>query len=146
VEAFASARITDRFEVRVDYTYTDARDDTTGLELLRRPRHKASVSASWRPIDRLSVSATLLYVGSQVDGDRSFSIPRLDTPDYYLVNLAADYDLGRGFTVFARIDNLLDHRYENPTGFQRPGFGAYAGLRVAFGGKAPAAPQQEEAK
>jgi vitamin B12 transporter len=146
VEAFASARITDRFEVRVDYTYTDAKDDTTGLELLRRPRHKASVSASWRPIDRLSVSATLLYVGSQVDGDRSFSIPRLDTPDYYLVNLAADYDLGRGFTVFARIDNLLDHRYENPTGFQRPGFGAYAGLRVAFGGKAPAAPQQEEAK
>ena len=146
VEAFASAAITDRFEVRVDYTYTDAKDDTTGLELLRRPRNKASLSASWRPIDRFSVSATLLYVGSQVDGNRSFSIQRLNTPDYYLVNLAADYDLGRGFTVFARIDNLLDHRYENPTGFQRPGFGAYAGLRVAFGGKAPAAPQPEEAK
>jgi vitamin B12 transporter len=146
VEAFASARITERFDVRGDYTYTNARDDTTGLELLRRPRHKASVSASWRPIDRLSVSATLLYVGSQVDGNRSFSVQRLDTPDYYLVNLAAEYDLGRGITVFARIDNLFDRRYENPTGFQRPGFGAYAGLRVAFGGKAPAAPQPEEPK
>src|SRR5256714_7300090 len=138
VEAFASAAITDRFEVRVDYTYTDARDDTTGLELLRRPRHKASLTASWRPIDRLSISATVLYVGSQVDGNRSFSIQRLDAPDYYLVNLAADYDLGRGITVFARIDNLLDRRYENPTGFQRPGFAAYAGMRVVFGGKAPA--------
>lgn len=139
VEAFAAAAITDRLDVRADYTYTDARDDTTGLELLRRPRHKASVSASWRPIDRLSISATLLYVGSQVDGNRSFSVQRLDTPDYYLVNLAADYDLGRGAIVFARIDNLFDRRYENPTGFQRPGFGAYAGLRVAFGGKSPSA-------
>ena len=139
VEAFASAAITERFDVRADYTYTDARDDTTGLELLRRPRHKASVSASWRPVDRLSISATLLYVGSQVDGNRSFSVQRLDTPDYYLVNLAADYDLGRGISVFARIDNLLDRRYENPTGFQRPGFGAFAGLRVAFGGKSPSA-------
>jgi vitamin B12 transporter len=139
VEVFASATITDRLSVRADYTYTDARDDTTDLELLRRPRHKASLTASWRPIDRLSVSATVLYVGSQVDGNRSFSILRLDTPDYYLVNLAADYDLGRGITAFARIDNLLDQRYENPTGFQRPGFGAYAGLRVAFGGKSPSA-------
>lgn len=146
VEAFASAAITDRLDLRADYTYTDARDDTTGLELLRRPRHKASLTASWRPIDRLSVSATLLYVGSQVDGNRSFSIQRLDTPDYYLVNLAADYDLGRGFTVFARIDNLLDHRYENPTGFQRPGFGAYAGLRVAFGGKSVSAASNETSK
>jgi vitamin B12 transporter len=139
VEAFASAAITDQFDVRVDYTYTDTKDNTTGLELLRRPRHKASLSANWRPIDRLSVSATLLYVGSQVDGNRSFSIQRLDTPDYYLVNLAADYDFGRCVTVFARIDNLLDRRYQNPTGFQRPGFGAYAGLRVAFGGKSPSA-------
>jgi vitamin B12 transporter len=144
VEAFATANITDRFSVRADYTYTDARDDTTGLELLRRPRHKASLSGTWRPIDRLSVSATVLYVGSQVDGNRSFSIQRLDTPDYYLVNLAADYDLGRGFTVFGRIDNLLDQRYENPTGFQRPGFGVYAGMRVAFGGKPPGAPVSEE--
>jgi len=146
VEAFASARITDRLNVRGDYTYTDARDDTTGLELLRRPRHKASLTATWLAFDRFSISATLLYVGSQVDGNRSFSIQRLDTPDYYLVNLAADYDLGRGVTVFARIDNLLDHRYENPTGFQRPGFGAYAGLRVAFGGSASAAPANDNNK
>jgi vitamin B12 transporter len=146
VEAFASAAITPRFNVRADYTYTDARDDTTGLELLRRPRHKASVTATWLPIDRLSISATLLYVGSQVDGNRSFSIQRLDAPDYYLVNLAANYDCGHGVTVFARIDNLLDKRYENPTGFQRPGFGTYIGLRVAFGGKSSSAAASETMK
>ena len=137
VETFVSLAVTERFKVRADYTYTDAVDDTTGLELLRRPKHKASLNVIWIPIDRLTISATALYVGSQVDGNRSFSIQRLDTDPYFLVNLAADYDLGRGVTVFARIDNAFDERYENPTGFQRPGFGMFAGLRVNFAAKNP---------
>ena len=139
VETFVSVAVTERFKVRGDYTYTDAVDDTTGLELLRRPRHKASLNAIWLPTDRLTISATGLYVGSQVDGNRSFSIQRLDTDPYFVVNLAADYDLGRGVTLFARIDNLFDERYENPTGFQRPGFGVFAGMRVNFAAK-PAEP------
>jgi len=135
VEIFLAVSLTERFKVRADYTYTDAVDDTTGLELLRRPRHKASLNVVWIPIDRLTISATALYVGSQVDGNRSFSIQRLDTDPYFLVNLAADYDLGKGLTLFARIDNVFDERYENPTGFQRPGFGMFAGLRVNFAAK-----------
>ena len=135
VETFVSVAVTERFKVRADYTYTDAVDDTTGLELLRRPKHKASLNLVWIPIDRLTLSATALYVGSQVDGNRSFSIQRLDTDPYFLVNLAADYDLGKGVTLFARIDNVFDERYENPTGFQRPGFGVFAGLRVNFAAK-----------
>jgi vitamin B12 transporter len=138
VETFVSVAVTDRFKVRGDYTYTDALDDTTGLELLRRPKHKASLNVIWLPTDRLTISATALYVGSQVDGNRSFSIQRLVTDSYYVVNLAADYDLGRGVTLFARIDNVFDERYENPTGFQRPGFGVFAGVRVNFDAKAPA--------
>jgi vitamin B12 transporter len=135
VETFVAVTVTEGFKVRGDYTYTDAVDDTTGLQLIRRPKHKAGLNLLWLPIDRLSISATALYVGSQLDGNRSFSIQRLETDPYFLVNLAADYDLGRGVTLFARIDNLFDERYENPTGFQRPGFGVFAGMRVEFAAK-----------
>jgi vitamin B12 transporter len=138
VETFISVSVTERFKVRGDYTYTDAIDDTTGLELLRRPKHKASLNVVWLPTNRLTFSATALYVGSQVDGNRSFSIQRLNTDPYFVVNLAADYDLGRGVALFARIDNVFDERYENPTGFQRPGFGVFAGIRVDFDAKSPA--------
>jgi len=131
-EVFAALSLTDRFQSRADYTYTVATDDTTDLELLRRPKHRASLNATWRPIERLSLSTTLLYVGSQVDGNRSFSIPRLETDPYFLVNVAAEYDVAKALTLFARADNVFDHRYENPTGFQRPGFGFYAGARVNF--------------
>jgi vitamin B12 transporter len=131
-EVFVALSLADRFKVRGDYTYTEATDDATGLELLRRPKHRASINLNWHLLDRLSLSATLLYVGSQVDGNRSFSIPRLNTDPYFIVNLAAEYDVGRGMTLFARADNLFDHRYEDPTGFQRPGFGFFIGARVAF--------------
>ena len=141
VETFVSLAVTERFKLRADYTYTDAVDDTSGLELLRRPKHRASLNLVWLPIDRLTLSATTLYVGSQVDGNRSFSIQRLATDPYFLVNVAADYDLGKGVTLFARVDNLFDERYENPTGFQRPGFGAFAGLRVNFAAKAEPQPE-----
>jgi len=51
---------------------------------------------------------------------------------YTLVNLAGSYDLGNGLTAYARINNLLDRHYQNPIGFLQPGFGIFAGLRVAF--------------
>jgi len=34
--------------------------------------------------------------------------------------------------VFARVDNLFDLRYQDPTGFLQPGRGAYGGLRVTY--------------
>jgi len=145
-EVFASVAITDRCEVRADYTYTVATDDRTGLELLRRPKHKASLKATWRPIDKLSISTTMLYIGSQVDGNRSFSIQRLNTDPYFLVNLAAEYDVGKGVTLFARADNLFDRHYQDPTGFQRPGFAFFAGARVTFSGKVSTAERNEADK
>jgi len=53
------------------------------------------------------------------------------------VNLEGSYDLRNGLTAYARIDNLLDRHYQDPIGFQRPGFGIYAGLRIAFEAAGP---------
>jgi vitamin B12 transporter len=32
--------------------------------------------------------------------------------------------------VFGRIDNLFDERYQDPIGFERPGFGIFGGVRL----------------
>jgi vitamin B12 transporter len=65
-----------------------------------------------------------------VDGNRDFSIPRLDAPPYTTVNLAAALDVTRTFTVFGRVDNLFDRHYENPVGFLQPRLGVFAGVRA----------------
>ena len=130
VESFAALAVGRNLSLRGDYTYTIARDDIASQALLRRPRHKASLSATWRPTQRLSVSSTFLYVGDRVDANRDFSVPRLVASPFATVNLAAAYELGKGVTLFARVDNLLDRRYQEPTGFDKPGIGAFGGVRV----------------
>jgi vitamin B12 transporter len=134
VEAFAALEISPQFRVRADYTFTLAKDEIARQELLRRPRHKASATATWTPMEKLTLSATLLYVGPWVDGNRDFSVPRLKAKGATLVNLAAEYKATDKVTVFGRVDNLFDKRWENPVGYLAPGFGAFGGIRVAFGG------------
>jgi vitamin B12 transporter len=131
-EAFSSFAITPELNFRLAYTFTIAKDEVTQLELLRRPRNKLSMQAAWKPIDQLSLSTTLVFVGSFIDGNRDFSIPRLTAPGYTLVNLAASYEVGENLSAFGRIDNLFKVRYQNPTGFLAPGLGAYAGFRMTY--------------
>jgi vitamin B12 transporter len=131
IEAFAQVKVTDQVRLRGDYTYTKAIDALTGLELLRRPRDKASVTAYWTPIDPLSLSATVLTVSNWVDTNRDGSIPRLTQGGYTIVNLAANYTVNDQMKLFARIDNLFDLNYQDPNGFERPGFGVFVGARLA---------------
>lgn len=131
VEAFAAFKLTDDVDLRADYTFTLARDDIARQELLRRPSHKASLTAFWQAHEKLKLSASLLYVGAWVDGNRDFSVQRLRTNGYATVNLTADYQADEQTVLFARVDNLFNRRYENPTGFLRPGLGVYAGLRFS---------------
>jgi vitamin B12 transporter len=132
VESFASARLGEGFEVRGQYTFTDARDAASGDELLRRPRHSAGATATWRGADHLTLTATATYVGSWIDANRSFTIPRLKAPAYATFDLAGDWRLSREAVVFARVENLFDRRYQQPVGFLRPGRGLFAGVRLRF--------------
>jgi len=130
VESFVAWKAMDTLTLRADYTYTDALDAGTKLALLRRPRHKASVGGDWQATDDLSLNATLLYVGPQIDGNRDFSIPRLKMPDYVTIDLAASYKLTDKWSLFGRIENLTDTDYQSPDGFLRPRLGAYGGIKV----------------
>ena len=130
VELFAAWQAMETLKLRADYTYTDAIDGTTGLELLRRPRHKASLNAGWRFLPQAGLDVTLLYVGPWIDGSRDFSVPRLKTDGYVTMDLAAHYDLDARFTLFARASNLFYETYENPVGFLGPERAFYAGVQA----------------
>lgn len=131
VESFASVQITDHLQIRADYTYTIAIDADTTAPLQRRPKDKASVSAVWQPTDQLTLSATALWVSGWYDFDRfGLVFPAFKTSPYRLVNFAANYKINENVTVFGRIDNLFDERYQDPIGFERPDFGIFGGIRL----------------
>ena len=71
LESFMSLTPWDGFSVRADYTYTIAKDETTQIDLLRRPRDKFSISATLQATPALLLSATFIYTGPWVDTNRA---------------------------------------------------------------------------
>ncbi|HEX3912902.1 MAG TPA: TonB-dependent receptor [Steroidobacteraceae bacterium] len=132
VESFVAYRPMQSLTFRVDYTYTEATDEIAHQELLRRPKHKGSLNTAWQATSRLSFNATLLAVGSWVDGNRDFSVSRLNAAGYTTVDAAAAYQINEHLDVYGRLTNLLDRHYENPVGFLQPSFGAFAGIKAKF--------------
>jgi vitamin B12 transporter len=130
-ENFVSAKITERLVVRADYTFTRAVDDSTGVQLLRRPKEKWSTTATWQPIDPLTLSATVLHVSSFLDVSRDGLETNLYAPGYTIVNLTGDYKINDQLRIFGRVDNLFNLHYQNPTGFLEPGVGVFGGIRFA---------------
>jgi vitamin B12 transporter len=129
-ENFVTFNVIDHVKVRSDYTFTRTVDTDTGLQLLRRPKEKFSVTALWNPMDPLTLSATVLHVSDWSDIDRNTSVP-VTAPGYTIVNLRADYAINDQLKVFARIDNVANVHYQNPTGFLAPGLGVFGGIRFA---------------
>jgi outer membrane cobalamin receptor len=103
VEAFISFIVSEQLRLRADYTYTNAVDARTDQQLLRRPRNKASVSAIFTPIERLTLSTTALFVGEWADVDRA-TLARVTQPGFVIVNVAANYAVNDQVTAFARLD------------------------------------------
>jgi vitamin B12 transporter len=131
-ENFVTYKPLKELTLRADYTFTIADNDITHQELLRRPKNKATFTATWQATPKLSFSGSVLYNGSWVDDNRDASIQGLRPGGYAVVNLASEYKLNDRFAVFGRIDNALDKQYQNPVGFERPGFGIFGGLKVAI--------------
>jgi len=149
VELSANARATGRFDgltLRAGYTWLDtkilAADGIaeTGLapfrvgdRLLRRPRHRAFVDVGYA---RANATAffTIDARGETLDVEPSFGLfgGLFENPGYATSSAGLSWRFGRA-TVFGRVTNIFDRRYEEIFGFPAPGRRAAAGVRVAAG-------------
>jgi vitamin B12 transporter len=132
VEGFVAYRPLSALTTRLDYTYIQATDQMTHLELLRRPKNKESLNIAWQATNRLSLNTTLLSVSSWVDTNRDGSIPRLNASGYTTMDVAASFDLDAHWALSTRITNLFNRHYQNPDAFDQPTFGAFAGIKAKF--------------
>lgn len=115
------------------YTYTESKDKSTGMQLLRRPKNKVTFDANYNFQNKVNASIGVIYVGTRADDDYStYPATRTKMKDYVLVNLAASYDVTKNLQVFGRIDNLFNRQYEEAIGFGATGIGAYGGVKVSF--------------
>lgn len=111
------------------YTFTVTEDLTTGISLLRRPKHKASARADYTPTDAVSLGAEALFNGKRLD---SLFPGYVEQGAYMVVNLNGEWRMNPAVTWFSHIDNLLDKHYEEVFGYATPGLSAFAGVKVEF--------------
>lgn len=110
------------------HTWNETQDETTGLQLARRPEHRTVVDLTWRPsrrsTDGWSATVTALAVANRIDSDAS------ELDDYERVDLTVQYRLGERWQPYVRVVNLFDQEYEEIAGFGTRGTTAFLGLAL----------------
>jgi vitamin B12 transporter len=102
-----------------------------GSQLLRRPKHQASLSARWAS-RRLALAGTLVAVGGRADSD-FFGLGVTENEGYTRVDARAHFKIARGFSAFAVAENLLDRQYQEVLGYPALGRSLRLGVRFRSG-------------
>jgi outer membrane cobalamin receptor len=102
-----------------------------GQELLRRPRHSASYNIAWR-FKQLTLSTNGYIRGAVLDGEPANGSPFYKNKGYTRADAGISYRLPKGVEVYARLNNLLNQKYEESLGFPALRLNFMAGVRVAL--------------
>ncbi|WP_372882593.1 TonB-dependent receptor plug domain-containing protein [Psychromonas sp.] len=121
VELTTNLKVAEKLRVNVGYTFMET-DDGEGDELVRRPKHAASINSNYQHSDKLSTNFGVRYVGKRLD------ISDVDLDDYIVVNIGASYKVHERITLSARLENAFDEDYEEVSGYNTDPATAYIGV------------------
>ncbi len=131
VELAAKLDLPGPFKARVAYTYLDADNLTEHSRLLRRPRNSGSLDL-WREFGGgFSAGGGLVFASDRMDVDAA-TFATIKGEDYTVARLYGAWQATPRVTLKARIENLLDEKYEEVNGYPQPGFGAFGGVEWKF--------------
>jgi vitamin B12 transporter len=104
-----------------------------GNRLLRRPVHSGNLllSASYR---RWSGNFSGYFSGHRTDSD-FLGLGFTRSPGYARFDVATNYEIRHNVTAFGRVENLLDHRYQEIVGFPALGRDFRLGMKFTLGGE-----------
>ncbi|NOR36923.1 MAG: TonB-dependent receptor [Woeseiaceae bacterium] len=115
----------ERFVVHAEVVKQSADDAVTGDRLLRRAEETASLSYT-QDIGAHRVGLAFIASGDRED----FGGVKLD--GYLLADLTAQFNLGRAWTLHARIENLLDTHYQTADNFRMQERGGFVQLKYRW--------------
>ncbi|MGJ8682090.1 TonB-dependent receptor plug domain-containing protein [Paraglaciecola sp.] len=122
LELIADIKLNSAWGVTANYTYNDA-TDTASNQRRRRPKHIANLGFYFNQ-NKWTVAANMRLVQSIVDNG--------PLEDYDLFDLSARYQVNTQLEVYARIENFLDHEYQDISGYNTSGEAAHIGVRYQF--------------
>lgn len=122
----ASTRVA-QFTVRGALDLQDPREETTDKLLTRRARQHASLGLDYAN-GALSTGAEWVVSGKRYDDVANKNV----LAGYGMLNLHANYNLSRTWSVFGRWNNVFDRQYELARTYATSGSNLFVGLRYAM--------------
>jgi vitamin B12 transporter len=128
---------------RASYTYTDARDIgaagsgdlDAGLQLYRIPRNKGAFSLIYDGIPKLEIEPRLTLEGQCLDqyyNSATAASQNVILAPYAKLDVLANYKVNDNFSMFGRVENLTDARYEEVYNYGTAGRSYYAGISYSW--------------
>jgi vitamin B12 transporter len=126
----------------LSYTYTNARDLSTGSLLLRRPLNQGSAEVRVTPVPTVTIAAELVYTGSfedylvnnsgALEADSGVGTGIGLSPSGLIFNLNASWRMTKRLRLFAWGKNLGNSHFEPVSGYITPGPSGLFGVEVSF--------------
>ncbi len=100
-------------DLRASLSLQDPVNEATGQQLVRRAKTLASVSVS-QSLGLLSLGGSVRYTSARPDMDGKPGLP-----SNTLLDLTARYSLSRDWTLYGRVENATDSRYQTAYGYNQ---------------------------
>ncbi len=136
IELTLSIKLLDSLTVNANYTYLDW--DTADGKLPRRPRNRGNVNLNYLH-DRWNVNLGANIVGRRDDFRAASPFGNTTKAGYVIFDLASYYSLPwrvpavKDLTLFGKIENLFNRKYEEADGFRARPLNFLLGMRATFG-------------
>jgi len=137
VEWSVGIKLLSSLTANAQYTYLDW--DTADGKLRRRPRHRGNVNLNYL-YDNLNLNLSANFVGRRDDFRTASPFGDTTKPGFVKFDLASYYSLPwqmpgvKNVTLFGKIENLLNKKYEEVDGFRARPLNFLLGVRASFGG------------
>ena len=121
--------LTASLHLKANYTFLGTRNQSTGFagnRLPRTPEQLGSADLSWDATDRLTLGLGVRHAGEAFDD--VYNSRQLDA--YTLADLRANYALNDRFSLYGRVENAGDTRYETAADYGQTGRRLWLGIQV----------------
>ena len=120
-------RTADGVTVAASLDVQSPQNDLTGKLLPRRARQHGALAVGY-PIGPARLGLEVIASSLRYDDPENL----VKMGGYAIVNLTAEWVVGRDVTLFARANNVLDKNYELAAGYATGGANVFAGVRAQF--------------
>lgn len=117
----------------ISYTYLKATDESTGEQLVRRPKHSGSLSLGY-DFGTTYSELVVLRTGSRPDVTDLFPFGTVTNKAYTRADLTVRWNHG-ALEPYVKVENLSNTKYEEVFGYPSPTRRAIIGIRYTVGGK-----------